>query len=203
MYDGLGRPFLFGCRTNGALSWEAAREAHGLSAGDFAASEAALAAVAPGSALRIVQAERESFPDSPAIDSPSLGSFELDYAAAVDSSLGLVALGSAPFSGKVDEIAVTGGAAASRGVLARVAAMWDAPVLPIADAGAAAGAAVAAACALAPRPEREALAQRARAVAARPGPRVEPDPKSVAAYRGPGGYLERLEAEFAKKIAGR
>ena len=27
MYDGLGRPFLFGCRTNGALSWEAVRKA--------------------------------------------------------------------------------------------------------------------------------------------------------------------------------
>ncbi|HRY72236.1 MAG TPA: glycosyltransferase, partial [Spirochaetia bacterium] len=70
-------------------------------------------------------------------------------------------------------------------------------VVPIADAGAAAGAAVAAACALVPEAEREGLAERARAVAARPGPAVEPDPAAVRAYRGPGGYLERLAEAFA------
>jgi xylulokinase len=197
MYDGLGRPFLFGCRTNGALAWEAVRKAHGLAASDFSASEKALASVAPGSAMRILQTERESFPDSPAMTPPSLGSFERDYAAVVDASLGLMALGSAPFAGRVDEVAVTGGAASSRGVLARVAAIWGARALPIADAGAAAGAAVAAACALAPEGERDALADRARAVAARPGKAVEPDAAAVAAYRGKGGYLERLEKEFA------
>jgi xylulokinase len=198
MYDGLGRPFLFGCRTNGALSWESVRKAHGLGPNDFAASEKALATEAPGSLLRIVQTERESFPDSPSIASPSLGSFERDYAAAVDSSLGLMALASAPFAGAVKEVAVTGGAAASRGVLARIAAIWGVPALPIADAGAAAGAAVAAAVALVPEPEREELADRARAVAARPGAPVQPDSEAVATYRGAGGYLARLEKEFAK-----
>src|SRR5208283_2680980 len=95
-------------------------------------------------------------------------------------------------------VAVTGGAAASRGVLARVAAIWGARALPIADAGAAAGSAVAAACALVPETERDAVADRARAVAARPGAAIEPDPKAVAAYRGPGGFLERLERAFAE-----
>jgi xylulokinase len=198
MYDGLGRPFLFGCRTNGALSWESVRTAHGLAANDFDASENALVSEAPGSGLRIVQAERESFPDSPAIAMPSLGSFAKDYAAAIDSALGLVALGSAPFAGKVAEVAVTGGAAKSDCVLARIAAIWGAPALPIADAGAAAGSAVAAACALVPEGERDALADKARAVAARPGKAVEPDPKAVAAYRAPGGYLDRLAEAFAK-----
>jgi xylulokinase len=198
MYDGLGRPFLFGCRTNGALSWESVRTSHGLAAGDFAASEEALASEAPASSIRIVQAERESFPDSPPMSPPSLGSFARDYAAVVDSSLGLMALASAPFAGKVAEVAVTGGVAASPGVLARVAAIWGAPALPIADAGAAAGSAVAAACALVPEGEVEALADRARAAAARPGKAVLPDPAAVAAYRGPGGFLERLGSEFAK-----
>jgi xylulokinase len=196
MYDGLGRPFLFGCRTNGALSWESVRTGHGLAADDFAASDAALATSPPGSGLRIVQAERESFPDSPAFTMPSLGSFERDYAAVVDSSLGLMALASSPFAGKVDEVALTGGAAASPLVLARVAAIWGARARPIANTGAAAGAAVAAACALAPTNERESLADRARAVAARPGPAVEPDPKAVSAYRGRGGYLETLKREL-------
>jgi xylulokinase len=201
MYDGLGRPFLFGCRTNGALAWESVRTAHGLAANDFAASEAALASEAPGTAVRIAQNERESFPDSSAMSPPSLGSFARDYAAAVDASLGLMAIASAPFAGKVAEVAVTGGAAASRGVLARVAAIWGARALPIADAGAAAGAAVAAACALVPEAERDDLADRARAVAARPGKSVEPDAKAVAAYRGSGGYLERLGKELGKAVS--
>jgi xylulokinase len=198
MYDGLGRPFLFGCRTNGALAWESVRLAHGLAANDFAASEKALASVAPGSAIRIVQGERESFPDSPAISPPSFGDFPRDYAAAVDSSLGLMAIASAPFAGKVAQVAVTGGAAASPGVLSRVAAIWGVPALPIADAGAAAGAAVAAAVALAPPLERDALADRARAVAAHPGAAVPPEAASVAAYRDKGGFLEKLEKELAK-----
>jgi xylulokinase len=198
MYDGLGRPFLFGCRTNGALAWETVRKEHGLAANDFAASEAALSGEAPGGGIRIVQTERESFPDSPAMTTPSLGSFARDYSATVDSSLGIMALASAPFAGRVNEVAVTGGAAGSRGVLARVAAIWGARALPIADAGAAAGSAVAAACALVPEAERGALADRARAVAARPGAAVEPDPKAVSAYRGPGGFLERLERAFAE-----
>ena len=198
MYDGLGRPFLFGCRTNGALAWESVRTGHGLAANDFAASEAALASETPGSAVRIVQNERESFPYSPAMSPPSLGSFARDYSAAVDAALGLMAIGSAPFAGKVTEVAVTGGAAASKGVLARVAAIWDARALPIADTGAAAGAAVAAACALVGESERGALADAARAVAARPGKAVLPDAAAVRAYRGKGGYLERLEGEFAK-----
>ncbi len=198
MYDGLGRPFLFGCRTNGALSWESVRLAHGLAANDFEASEKALASEAPGSSLRIVQGERESFPDSRAVLPPSLGSFARDYAAAVDSSLGLMALASAPFAGAVSQIAVTGGAAASPGVLARVAAIWGLPALPIADAGAAAGAAVAAAVALAPEGEREALAESARAVAARPGASVSPNQAAARAIREKGGFLERLAAELAK-----
>ena len=198
MYDGLGRPFLFGCRTNGALSWESVRTSYGLDASDFAASEKALASEAPGSLLRIVQGERESFPDSRSILPPSLGSFSRDYAAVVDSSLGLMALASAPFAGDVAQVAVTGGAAASPGVLARVAAIWGVPALPIADSGAAAGAAVAAAAALAPLPDREALADRARAVAARPGAPVEPDSASVRAIRDKGGFLDRLAKELEK-----
>jgi xylulokinase len=196
MYDGLGRPFIFGCRTNGALSWESVRAEHGLAASDFAASDAALAKAQSGSLMRIVQKERESFPDSPAFSTPSLGSFEKDYPAVVDSSLGLMAIASAPFAGEVDEIALTGGAASSPLVLARAAAIWGVKARPIANAGAAGGAAVAAACALASPDERDALAERARSVAAKPGAAVEPDPKAVAACRGAGGYLDRLKKEL-------
>ncbi|MGO8695884.1 MAG: hypothetical protein ACLQMF_19655 [Rectinemataceae bacterium] len=196
MYDGLGRPFLFGCRTNGALSWEAVRKAHGVASDDFAASDRALAAREPGSTLRIFQPERESFPFSAPLDTGALGDFAADYAGVVDSSLGLVALASAPFSTATGDIAVTGGAAASREVQKRIAALWGRRVLPIADAGAAAGAAVAAACALATEADRESLAAEARRSAARPGRIVEPEAAAVAVCRGPGGYLERLDRAF-------
>jgi xylulokinase len=200
MYDGLGRPFLFGCRTNGALAWEAVRTAHGLKPDDFAASDRALAGSAPGSVLRIFQSERESFPFSPILDLGGRPGFAEDYAGVVDSSLGLLALGSAPFSTAGGDIAVTGGAAASREVLKRIAAIWGRRVVPIADAGAAAGAAVAAACALVDGADREQkraeLAVEARRGAARPGTAVEPDPAAVRACRGKGGYLERLSEAF-------
>ncbi len=193
MYDGLGRPFLFGVRQNGALALEAVAIAHGLKANDFPPTERALAAVAPGStAVRAVHLDPEILPPAPAGTPPSLGSFEQDYCAAVDSGLGLLAVASASFSGKLSEIAVTGGAARSSGIMARIAAIWGVPATPISNAGASAGAAVAAACALVPEGEREALAARGRAVAASPGKTVQPDPAAVKAYRGAGGFLEKV-----------
>ncbi len=72
MYDGLGRPFMFGCRTNGALALETLRVRAGLAPDDFAAAEAALASVPvggfPGSPVRIFQPDNESFPASGSID---------------------------------------------------------------------------------------------------------------------------------------
>jgi len=192
MYDGLGRPFLFGCRANGALALESVALAHGLAADDFPATEKALASEAPGSAIRAVHLEREILPPAPAGTPPSLGSFAKDYCAAVDSGLGLLAVASAPFAGAISEIAVTGGVGRSPGILARIAAIWGVPATPIANAGASAGAAVAAACALVPEAERDALAARGRSVAASPGATVQPDPAAVKAYRAPGGFLDRL-----------
>lgn len=206
MYDGLGRPFLFGCRTNGSLAWEAVRLSHGLGADDFSAAEGALASTPPGSVLRVLQRERESFPESPAMDYGRQEAFAEDYAGVVDSALGLLWLGSRGFAdgvagvagvaggsrGAQGELAVTGGAAGSEGVLGRIAAIWDRPVVRIGEAGAAAGAAVAAAVALAPEGEREAYASRAAAAVSGRGLRVEAGPGQLAAYHGEGGYLGRL-----------
>lgn len=206
MYDGLGRPFLFGCRTNGSLTWEAVRRSHGLAADDFSAAEAALASVPPGSVLRVLQRERESFPDSPALDFGRQEGFAEDYAGAVDSALGLLYLGSRGFAsespggrggaGASGEMAVTGGVAASEGSLRRIAAIWGRPVSRIAEAGAAAGAAVAAAVALAPGKGREDYAHRAAAAVSGRGRPIEPDARDLAAYHGEGGYLARLARLF-------
>ncbi len=204
MYDGLGRPFLFGCRTNGSLTWEAVRRSHGLGADDFESSERALAGVPPGSVLRVLQTERESFPDSPPVDYGRREDFAGDYAGAVDSALGLLWLGSRAFAGEGSArkpLTVTGGAASSDGILARAAAIWGVPVTRIGKAGAAAGAAVAAAAALVPEEEREEYAGRASAGVTGRGRRTEPDPGFVASYHGPDGYLGRLERLFDTSLS--
>jgi xylulokinase len=204
MYDGLGRPFIFGCRTNGSLVWESVRVSHGLRADDFAACESALESVRPGSILRILQSERESFPESPLLDYGARPDFSGDYSGAVDSALGLLWLGSRAFAGAPGAtaprdrvaagrgLAATGGAASSAGTLRRIAAIWNLPVARIGEAGAAAGAAVSAATALVPEDERQALAARMAARATGRGPLVEPAPADVATYHGEGGYLRRL-----------
>lgn len=205
MYDGLGRPFIFGCRTNGSLALESLRVRASLPAEDFTSSEAALAAIPPGglpgSSIRLYQRETESFPASPAIDIGECGDFAADYAGALDSTLGLMVLGSRAFAGRVSGISVTGGAAASRGTLSRIANFWGVPATPIGEAGAAAGAAVAAAVALVPPEGRDELAREARKAAARPGITALPDPAVSARLRAPGGYLEKLAGIF-RGIAG-
>ena len=197
MYDGLGRPFLFGCRTNGSLVWDNIRAQYGL-ADDFSRSEKALASVKPGSVLRILQTSAESFPLSSPIDIGSTREFYTDYAGVVDSALGLVALASKSFMNSPEPIAATGGAAASKGILARAASIWDKPIIPIANAGAATGAAVAAACAIVPESEREEVAEYARSVATKPGQPIEPQTAAVRAYHSKGGYLEQLAEKFAE-----
>lgn len=193
MYDGLGKPFLFGCRTNGALCWESVRTFHGLGTNDFRTCENALALVAPGSVLRVLQPEHESFPDSPAVDFGRPVKFDQDYAGVVDSSLGLIYLASRPFAADVAGVAVTGGAAASEGTLRRIAAIWNRPVAVIGEAGAAAGAAVAAAAALEPENGRDEYVERAADSVSRRGRALDPVPADVRAYHGESGYLSRLK----------
>lgn len=194
MYDGLGRPFLFGCRTNGALAWEAIRAEAGLAPNDFVASEAALETECPSRKIRIFQPQTESFPRSPALDTGKLADFAQNYAAVVDSSLGLMALQVSAFAASSNEIVVTGGAAASHAVLRRIAGIWNARTIAIGSAGAAAGAAIAAACALARQQgaselEITALARKASRSMSPNRAMIDPTLDSVAAYRQ---YLTRL-----------
>lgn len=198
MYDGLGRPFLFGCRTNGAMAWEAVRTRHGLDADDFAASERALAAHAVGSADPdfIFQPVAESFPLSPRVTPQQRSDFDAEYASAVDASLSLLFLASRAFAQDSGPLSVVGGGAASTGVLSRIAAIWGRPVVPLSLAGAAMGASVAAAIALAPADRRESSSARARALAAGVGESLAADPGLSARLRAPGGYFEQLSGAF-------
>ncbi len=204
MYDGLGRPFNFGCRTNGALAWDQLRLRHGLGAADYAACEAALAASAPGSLLRFWHPDTESFPVVAAHPEPvrldrAPADFEDDYAAVVDSSLGLVYCYGRKIAGAAtgdQPMSICGGPSASAGVMARIAALLNRPATKAGEAGAALGAAVAAVVALAPGQQREEVAEGLRRTLFAGKPVVQPDPAMVRAYHAPGGYLDRLEAAF-------
>jgi len=204
MYDGLGRPFNFGCRTNGALAWDRLRTRHGLGAKDYAACDAALAGTAPGSLLRFWHPDTESFPVVAASPEPvrldsSPADFQGDFAAVVDSSLGLVYRYGRKIAAGVEDrqaMSICGGPSASAGVMARIAAIWNRPAIQAGQAGAALGAAVAAAVALAPAAERDAVAEQLRKTLLSGRPVVQPDPAMVEAYHQPGGYLDRMESAF-------
>jgi xylulokinase len=200
MYDGVGRPFLFGCRTNGALVWDRLRQRAGLAANDFATGEAALANQAPGSVLALWQPDVESFPPSPSLPLTVDGDsdFARAYPGCVDSALGLLYRGSLPWLGErgspgkatgpsAAPLFVTGGPTASPGILRRIAAIWNRPVVTIGTTGAALGAAAAA---LAFDGVTTPLLP--------PSTPVLPRAEDVDAYHRPGGYLDRIETYLAE-----
>jgi xylulokinase len=212
MYDGLGRPFNFVCRTNGALAWDRLRTRHGIALKDYASGEQALASQAPGTLLRFWHPDAESFPligARPDLDKLDDGpdGFAADWSGVVDTTLGLMyqysrqmAAGS---GSKADSgaLAVCGGPSASPGMMKRIAAIWNRPAIQAGQAGAALGAAVAAAVALAPESQRLDRAKQLRASIFEGKTVFMPEPALVAAYHGKGAqgsWLERLEKGFEK-----
>ena len=152
MYDALDRPFVFGCRTNGALMWNRVREMHGVAPDDHQAFEAALGAAERATPRPFVWNEApESFPVGPQCG-PLRDGFEAERAAdisgIVNSSLGSVRLHSAGFTSTGGSILVAGGPSASAGVCLRVSAIWDEVVHVVRSEGAALGAALSGAVAL-------------------------------------------------------
>ncbi len=208
MYDGLGRPFNFGCRTNGALAWDQLRLRHGLGAKDYAACDASLADTAPGSLMRFWHPDTESFPvvhsnpEPVRLDDGPID-FASDFAAVVDSSLGLVyrygmKIAGAGAASQQAAMSICGGPSTSPGIMKRIAAIWNRPAIQAGQAGAALGAAVAAAVALVPEAERDALAESLRQAIFTGKSVVQPDPAMVKAYHAAGGYLDQLEVAFEK-----
>ncbi len=206
MYDGLGRPFNFGCRTNGALAWDRLRLRHGLGAKDYAACDASLANTAPGSLIRFWHPDTESFPVVAANPEPvrlddGPVNFATDFAAVVDSSLGLVyrygmKIAGAGAATAQEAMSICGGPSTSPGIMQRIAAIWNRPAIQAGQAGAALGAAVAAAVALVPEAERDDVAEKLRQAIFTGKGVIQPDPEMVKAYHAPGGYLDRLETAF-------
>ncbi len=197
MYDGLGRPFIFGCRTNGTIVWDRLRVLYGLKKGEHDPAEQALQQTPVGQYLVFWQPRDESFPPSGIIDmvrigyeKPSLGA---DYAGLIETTLASVYYHSQGFTRETSQpLYVTGGAGSSREIIRRVAAIWNRPVVPLDEGGAALGAAIAGAHALL-KPWQKLEFVKSRQP-------IQPRPEDVAAFHRPGGFLDIFVKEEAKLL---
>jgi xylulokinase len=205
MYDGIGRPFIFSCRTNGALVWDQLRALHGLKKEEYAPAEQALQNTPAGKFMVFWQPRDESFPVSGSYDilrathdNPELGA---DYSGLVETTLGTVYLYSRTFAKEsADPLYVTGGANKSPEILRRVAAIWNKPVVRIEEAGAALGAAAAGAYAFLKTTGKEVKIEEINKNLLKKGDLIQPVAADVAAYHNSGGYLEKLSTVADKII---
>ena len=204
MYDGINRPFMFGCRTNGAMVWDAVRNNYGLAKEEYAPAEAALQEVAPGQFMTFWQPKTESFPVSGAFEliraaaQPTLAE---DYTGIIETSLAAVYIYSAVFTKQTQApLFVTGGATDSPEIMRRVAGIWNRPTFPVEKGGAALGAAVAGVKTLYdadPDTENEPFDIEAfSASVLKRGEPIQPHPEDVAAYHGEGKYLQRFREKY-------
>lgn len=205
MYDGIGRPFMFGCRTNGALVWDRLRALYDMGKEDYAPVEAALKLVPLGQSFVFWQPREESFPPSGSFELVRIGSdspnLENDYPGLVESSLTAVYYHSRSFSqAAAAPLHVTGGATGSSGILRRVAAIWKRPVIATEEGGAALGAAVAGISTYFKSTGKTFDVENFTARVLPKGNIVNPSPEDIAAFHNPGGYLERFAVEEARLI---
>lgn len=205
MYDGINRPFMFGCRTNGAMVWDAVRNHYGLSKEEYAPAEAALAQVAPGQFMTFWQPKTESFPVSGAYDlirsvgQPTLAE---DYTGIIETSLAAVYTYSAVFTKQTQApLFVTGGATDSPEIMRRVAGIWNRPTLPVEKGGAALGAAVAGVKALHDAANEHFDIEAFSASVLKRGEPIQPLPEDVEAYHGAGKYLEKFREKYEQIMA--
>lgn len=207
MYDGIGRPFIFGCRTNGAMVWDKVRmEIHGLSKTDYETGEDTLRVTkVGGERMFFWQPKMESFPVSGIIPLTRVGYYNpylsWDYNGVIETSLASVFINSQGFARQTREpLYVTGAATESPEIMRRVAAIWNRRVIPIEKGGASLGAAVAGAYSYSKsEPGFLGIEALNRAVLARGSP-IEPRPDDVAAYHGEKGYLSRFRETEARLI---
>jgi len=206
MYDGIGRPFMFGCRTNGAMVWDQIRALYGLDKEDYAPAEKTLQETKPGVYMLFWQPKNESFPPSANFDlvriiHPEEKGLGGDYAGIIETTLAAVYVHSKGFTRDTDEpLYVTGGATDSPGIMRRVAAIWNRNAIPMEKGGAALGAAVAgvqAYCKATGEPfdveeYSQKILQRREA--------IKPRREDVEAYHGAGKYLDKFAAEEERLI---
>ena len=205
MYDGIGRPFMFSCRTNGALVWDQLRAVHGLKKDEYEPAEKALQETQAGRFMAFWQPRDESFPVSGKYDlvrtthnGPDLGA---DYSGLIETTLGTIYLYSNSFAkASTEPLYVTGGANKSPEIIRRIAAIWNQPVVRIDEAGAALGAAAAGAYAFLKTTGKEVKIEEINKKLLKKGDLIHPMPADVNAYHAAGGYLEQLAAAADKII---
>jgi xylulokinase len=191
---------MFGCRTNGALVWDRVRALYEIGKDDYAPAEAALRSATLGQSLVLWQPREESFPASGSFDLKRVDGqpgLETDYPGIVESGLAAVYVHSREFAPRnTTPLYIMGGAAGSPGIVRRVAAIWDRPVVVTGKAGAALGAAVAGVSALFKSEGHGFDTEEFSAALVRRGEVTGPVPEDVAEFHRSGGYLDRFtEAE--------
>jgi xylulokinase len=219
MYDGLGRPFMFGCRTNGALVWDRMRAMYGLKKDDYKSAEEALRKTPVGQNVVFWQPRNESFPVSGVIDLTRIGGaesgFAADYAGIIESTLTAVYYHSKGFTkGTSEPLYVTGGAQNSQEILRRVSAIWQRPVIGIEEGGAALGSAAAAAGVYLKELDVAGIASRGTFISVeeptemtdypagllKSKEAIHPKPEDINAFHGAGGYMEKFVEAEAKLL---
>jgi xylulokinase len=205
MYDGIGRPFMFGTRTNGVMVWDNLRARYGLGKNEYAPAEEALENAPVGENLLFWQPRNESFPPSGSLDITRIGDFSPglshDYAALIETTLAAVYMYSKGFTRETDEtLYVTGGAMNSTEILRRIAAIWNRPVTPIEAGGAALGAAVAGVIGYC-RSEGKEFDIIKNTGLLKEGMKINPRQDDIEAFHKQGGFLERYTAEESRFIS--
>ncbi len=220
MYDGIGRPFMFGCRTNGAMVWDAVRNHYGLAKEAYEPAEAALQDVSPGQFMTFWQPKTESFPASGAFDlirttdsqtsnfgrslqaKTCYSNLAEDYTGVIETSLAAVYVYSEVFTKPSQApLYVTGGATESPQIMRRVAGIWNRPVLSVEKGGAALGAAVAGVKAYCGHIAEPFDVEAFSAAVLKRGELVQPNPADVTAYQGDGKYLQRFREKYEQIMA--
>ena len=204
MYDGIGRPFMFGCRTNGAMVWDAVRSNYGLPKEEYETAEKALQDVSPGQVMTFWQPKTESFPVSGAFDiirtsNTNANNLAEDYAGVIETSLAAVYVYSQVFTKQTQEpLHVTGGATDSPQIMRRVAGIWNRSVVSVEKGGAALGAAIAGVKAYCDNIGEAFDTEAFSAAVLKRGKFIQPNSADVEAYHGDGGYLQRFRETYQR-----
>lgn len=207
MYDGLGRPFIFSCRTNGTMVWDNLRAMYGLKKDEYKPAEQSLKQTPVGKYRLYWQPRNESFPPSGKIEmtrfgytAPTLGA---DYAGLIETTLSSVYCYSKGFAKETNApIYITGGAGSSPEIVRRVAAIWNRTVVPLDEGGASLGAAVAGAYAFLKSQGQVKNSNEFKTLDfIKKQSAIQPRPDDVKAFHRPGGYLDEFIKEENRLMA--
>jgi xylulokinase len=206
MYDGIGRPFIFSCRTNGALVWDHLRTMYGLQKDDYKEAEHLLKKAQLGQNLIFWQPRNESFPPSGSFALTRLGvtspKLENDYSGLIETTLAVMYCYSKPFAKQTAEpLYVTGGATASREIIRRISGIWDRPVIRLEGMDTSTGAGIAGVYAYFNSLGQKFEIEKFAASLLKTGAEFARISEDVAVFHRSGGFLDKFLSEEEKLLA--